>query len=358
MKENSSAPEMLDLMVRPGFCVKNQKIIKANAAAISCMICENTDISELLHTGKEEYAAFSGGCLYLSLEISGVIWGASVSRVGEYDVFLLEQEADQSELQALALAATELRGPLSGLLAIADSLQPMASDPKMENQLALLNQRLYQLHRLVNNMSDAKSAGSIFPFAMETKNICTVLEELFSKAAALSSHAGIRLTYSLPDGPIYLPGDYQKLERAVWNILSNALKFTPKGGTIEASLKQQGNRLYLSILDCGSGIAEQIRSGLFSRYTRQPGIEDSRFGIGLGMVLIRSAAVCHGGTVLIDQPDGSGTRVTMTLKIRRDTSGLLRAPVMRVDYTGEKDHGLIELSESLPFELYSPEKLK
>ena len=112
--------------------------------------------------------------------------------------------------------------------------------------------------------------------------------------------------------------------------------------------------LHLQVLDSGSGIAQQIRSSIFHRYLRQPGIEDSRWGLGLGMVLIRSAAASHGGTVLIDSPTGAGTRVTMTLAIRQRTEAALRSPILRVDYAGERDHGLIELSDSLPAALYEP----
>ena len=112
--------------------------------------------------------------------------------------------------------------------------------------------------------------------------------------------------------------------------------------------------LQLQIQDSGSGIAQQIRSSLFHRYLRQPGIEDSRWGLGLGMVLIRSAAANHGGTVLIDSPSGTGTRVTMTLSIRQPQEATLRSPILRVDYAGERDHALIELSDCLPAQLYEP----
>ena len=96
-------------------------------------------------------------------------------------------------------------------------------------------------------------------------------------------------------------------------------------------------------------------SNVFTRYQRQPGIEDSRFGIGLGMVLIRNAAAAHGGTVLIDQSQGSGTRVTLTIKVQQNPSNTLRSPVLRVDYAGERDHCLLELSEILPAHLYKSE---
>ena len=119
-----------------------------------------------------------------------------------------------------------------------------------------------------------------------------------------------------------------------------------------AKLTRNGRMLRLSVTDSGSGIAQSVRSSVFSRYLRQPALEDSRYGIGLGMVLIRTAAAHHGGAVLIDQPEGVGTRITMTMSIRQSKQATLRSNVLRVDYAGERDHGLIELSECLPTELY------
>ena len=350
--------DFIDMMVLPGFCVKDGTVIHANAAALECIVQEGSDINALLHTGKEAYASFEGGCLYLTLEICGEMWDASVTRIGQLDVFLLERSAENSELQALALAAAQLRGPLAGIASIADSLQSLAADAKTEASLAQLNQRLYQLHRLVNNMSDAGTASHIAIFGAETVNISALVEGLLEKAAALAEYTGIHLHYTVPSQPVFSLCQTQKLERAIWNILSNALKFTPKGGNIDVSLKQKGKLLYLTVTDSGSGIAQQVRSSLYRRYTRQPGLEDSRYGLGLGMVLVRNAAACHGGTVLIDQSGSNGTRVTMTLAIRLDTSGTLRTPVMQVDYAGELDHGLIELSDVLPPELYAPKQLK
>lgn len=351
-----SPREFLNMMVLPGFCVEQGKILFANAAALECMIPEGGDIDSLLHTGKEAYESFQGGCLYLTLEICGELWDASVIRMGQQDLFLLERSAENGELQALALAAVQLRGPLAGISSIADSLQSLAADARMEASLAQLNQRLYQLHRLVNNMSDAGTHGP--RLGEETVNICAMVEGLLEKAAAMAEYTGIHLQYTVPSSPVFTLCQVQKLERAIWNILSNALKFTPKGGSIEVSLKQLGKQMHLTVTDSGSGIAQQVRGSLYRRYTRQPGLEDSRYGLGLGMVLIRSAAACHGGTVLIDQPAGAGTRVTVTLAIRPDTAGTLRSPLLHTDYAGELDHGLIELSDVLPPELYTPKNLK
>ena len=136
------------------------------------------------------------------------------------------------------------------------------------------------------------------------------------------------------------------------NIISNAVKFAGKGSHIEARLRRNQNMLYLTVQDSGEGIAGNLRGSVHTRYRRQPGLEDSRYGIGLGMVMIRAAAAAHGGTVLIDHPEDCGTRITMSMTIRQDTDNMVRVNPLRVDYAGERDHALIELSDVLPIDLY------
>ena len=271
----------------------------------------------------------------------------------DIDVFLLEQESDNGELRSMALAARELREPLTNVMITADSLFPLCaaeSSPRTAEQVARLNRGLFQILRIIGNMSDAERCAAVSH--QETVDIPALFAEFFEKAETLVSHTGITLTYEGPDQPIYGLADREQLERAVLNILSNAIKFTPKGGTVAAKLTRSGRMLRLSVTDSGSGIAQSVRSSVFSRYLRQPALEDSRYGIGLGMVLIRTAAAHHGGAVLIDQPEGVGTRITMTMSIRQSKQATLRSNILRVDYAGERDHGLIELSECLPTELY------
>ncbi len=346
---------MLDLMVRPGFCVKEGKIIKCNASALGIFLREGMEIAPMLATGTAEYAEFEQGCLYLMLDVSGVKVGASVTRMGDCDIFILDEDSEQAELQAMALAARELREPLSSLLVTADRLFPIAAaqeDPTLREQAAQMNRGLYQLLRIVGNMSDAGRYSASPATLREIVDVPGFLGEVFDKAKSLTAHAGIMLEFENLNYPLYSLADSEKLERAILNILSNAIKFTPSGGRIEAKLTRKGSRLSLTVQDNGEGIPETVRSNLHRRWQRQPGIEDPRFGIGLGMVLIRSAAASHGGAVLIDHPEGAGTRITMTMAIRQDTSGAVRSPMLRPDYAGYRDHSLVELSQNLPANLY------
>jgi len=357
MEQFHNAMEMLDLIMPPAFCVCEGKIVKVNSAAAALLIEAGTDIQSLLHTGAEEYAAFDGGCLYLTLLIAGQKAGASVTRMQGFDVFCMEQERD-AHLQALALASRELREPLSNLMTIADKMFPDSGtgNSKTQEQMSHMNRSLFQMLRILNNMSDARTFVAGTDSRQEVRDICAVLDEIFHNAATLTKHTSVNLRYAGLAESIYTLVDSQKLERMVFNILSNAIKFTPAGGTIDAKLTRRDRKLYLSICDSGSGISENVRSSLFSRYLREAGLEDGRYGLGLGMVLIRGTAALHGGTVLVEHPEGSGTRVTVSLSIRQgDTT--LRSPRLRIDYAGERDHGLVELSDVLPALLYDPDSV-
>lgn len=348
MEKNKELRDWLNLLIRPGFYVEEGRITQVNAAAQGLLLEPGMDIAPLITSGLESYQNFQTGCLYVQLTLSGMAFHGCVTKDQAADVFILDADAGDTALQALSLAARELRAPLS---AVMHGVQAMREENNP--QAASLNRGLYQLLRLVGNMSDAgRTPGNA---RMETADLTAFFDELFEKTAVFAQAAGIRLEYQGLSKPLLCLADRELLERAVLNLLSNAFKFTPKGGTVRVTLFTGGTSLRLSVWDSGPGIAQEIQGNLFSRYLRQPGIEDSRFGLGLGMVLVRSAAAAHGGAVLIDQPEGWGTRVTITVALRREKAEVLRSPTMRIDYAGERDHALTELSDCLPVSLYKKE---
>lgn len=352
MDQITAAMEMVDHIHQPAFCVSEGLIVKTNPAARARLIESGSAVSGLFETGFEDYEAYQNGSLYATLRLHSHSAGVCITRKQGFDLFVLLPDSQRQELQTLALAARELREPLSGLMITSSRLFPEISggDPKLQEHTARMNRNLFQLLRIVSNMADAGRFDSDSGRRMEVRDVCGFVSEIAEKVQALSEHTGIELLCSIHPEPVCTELDSEKLERALFNLLSNALKFTPAGGQIQLSLTKRGSRLYLCVQDSGCGIPEALRADVFSRYTREPGVEDSRHGIGLGLVLIRAAASSHGGTVLVDHPKSGGTRVTMTLAIRSGTQ--LRSPVMKVDYAGEWDHSLVEFSDLLPPSLY------
>lgn len=360
MEQKESTSGMLDLMIQPAFTVKDGIVDKVNEAARKYFLETGTQITNLLLTGKTEYREMSEGCLYLTLAVAGIPCGASVHRMDSYDLFTVEQEADQAQLQAMALAAQELRIPLSGVMTVADQLFPVTDeddDPATKAQISRINRGLYQMLRIVSNMSDAYRYSQQTEPKMAVVNITEVIYEVFEQSAALLQHGGTQLHFKNLEQAVYTLADQEKLERAIHNMISNAVKFAEKGSPIDARLVRRGNMLYLTVQDNGNGIRQDLRGTVHSRFRRVPGLEDSRFGVGLGMVMIRAAASAHGGAVLIDHPDGCGTRITMSMTIRQDTESIVRTNPLMVDYAGERNHSLVELSDVLPNSLYESKKV-
>lgn len=348
MEATNKYEPMLELMLRPAFCVSQGHITKLNAAAAPYLLSEGAEVLPLLATGAEEYQELAEGCLYLTLAIGGQKVGATVIPMEGCQLFLLEQPGDLAELRALSLAAQQLRGPLSGMSATAGRLSP--ADPA---QLGQLNHRIHQMMRIVSNMSDAITFCQAGPEQMEYVDLSAHLKEQLDAAALQLQEAQIHLEYHLPHTPIFTMVDMDRVERAVYNLLCNAAKHTEPGGKIRFDLVQRG-RLYLSVSDEGPGLSN---ADVYTRYLRTPSILDGQDGIGLGMVLVRAVATLHGGTVLIDHPHKKGTRVTMTLQLQQKNLIQVRSPMMHIDYAGERDHGLQELADVLPARLYAPENM-
>ena len=348
MEDQKELFDLLDMMVQPVFCVQENFIIRTNTAARQLFLKEGTPIDSLLETGAEDYAQLSEGCLFLTLSLCGQHIGAAVQRIGNLDIFQLT--TDNSVLQALALASGQLRSPLNSALAQTASLLETQEDPQTLSQLAQLNQNLYQLLRILGNMSDAYQPTGFS--RMETLDIYGLIHEIFEKAQAMASASGRSLSWQIPGSPLYCLADREQLERAILNILSNAMKFTPGNGSIEADVTRHGRNLVLTVQDSGSGIAGDVLHSLFQRHLRQPAVEDSRFGLGLGIRMIHTAAIHHGGTLLISPRPQGGTQVVLRLPIRQKEDGTLRSPLFPIDYAGGFDHSLVELADVLSADLF------
>ena len=352
MENTDQIRQVLALMDRPAFYVRGGTVLCVNSAARARMVPEGAAVAPLLGACRTEYEKFSGGSLGLCLTVGGTDYCASVERLGSGDLFLLSPTGADEELRALALAAQQLRLPLNLLLNTADDLfsRLSGSSEQDDRQMAAMNRSLYQMLRIVLNMSDAHQTPAS---RMELRDLTAVLQEVFDQAAQLLPETGARLHFVNLTRSVYSLADSSRLERAVFNLISNAVKHTPAGGVIEAALTRQGSRLYLTLRNPG-GVPGSAADA-FSRFLREPGIEDSRSGLGLGMRLVQSAAAAHGGTVLLEPTPDGGMMVTMSLSIRQNADEL-HAPLLRIDYAGERSHALVELSDQLPGSLYLPKK--
>lgn len=357
MEQQNEHIAMLDLMFRPAFLVEKGLITHVNPPARQYLLRPGMPVASLLCHGLEEYEAFTLGQLYLQMHLGGQRIGATVMATQWGHVFLPEQAQTLPQLQAMALAASQLRMPLTGAMSATEQIFAQLTDPAMQEMAAQTNRRLLQLQRIVGNMSDALLYAQESEGSLEYTRVDTFLAQLLEKSAATLEKAGRTLICHLPCEPIYTLVDQQKLERAVLNMLSNALKASPAQSPIQFWLQQTGKIIRLSVVDQGQDWAQVGMAGVFSRFLREPALEDPHCGIGLGMVLMRSVAALHRGTILLDRPEDGYNRVTLTLAVQQSKQTMVRTPILTVDYAGERDSLLLELSDVLPSALYASQDL-
>lgn len=343
----------LELMDRPAFCVKDGVVIAINSAAENRMFRVGMDVRDIVTEHRSAYEEFQNGCLYLTITAGDLPCSASVTRTKECDVFIINRDADDEQLQALALAAQQLRIPLANVMTVTDQLLSGLdeADASAQQQASQINHNLFQLLRIISNMSDANSYQSKQAGNMQTVDLTAVFDEIAEKAQTMSESTGSTISYHGLNAPIFGLANPEKLERAVFNLLSNALKFSPEGSAIDMTLTKNGKSLSLTVCNTNSEIVED--HSFWNRYRREPFIEDGRFGLGLGTALISGVASAHGGTVLVDHPTKAETRVTMTIAINKDSSGVVRSPKMGIgDYAGGRDKALLEFAEILSSDSY------
>ncbi|MBR7123100.1 MAG: sensor histidine kinase [Oscillospiraceae bacterium] len=353
MEKTTASPDLLEQLICPAFLVKDGVIIHANEAAVRRSVALQTQVCDIIKIGSKEYEQYTHGRLGLTLRICDTDYNAFVTVVDDAQLFCLESDYENPELRAYALAAQQLREPLSNAMAVTESLLPddaVCKNEEVRLQLCQVNRSLHQLLRTICNMSDAAIYKNGNSDRKETRDITAVFNEILEKAAALAAKAGKTLEYETIYTPLLYPVDVQRLERAVLNLISNALRFSPVGSVIRANLRKSENRLVFSI---ENQIDNPIKNNIFSRYLREPGIETGNTGIGLGLSIIHSVASAHGGVVLMEVPDDTLVRFTMTVALKKSKNTVVRSPILLVtDYAGGRDNTLLELSDCLPDELY------
>lgn len=358
MEGLSELNTVLQLIPHPAFRVENGVISHVNRAASAYYIEAGQSFAPMILSGGKEYEDFSAGDLYVTLSLAGISVGAHISRIDNGDIVTLEQSAESPQLQAMVLAAKTLKKPLGDILSIAMRILPAVAEEgaEQESQAARMNRLLYQMMRILNNMSDTAGYVQAQSGRMETVEICTFLEEILEKAATASQSGSISIVYELPNEPIFTLADTERLERSVYNLLSNAIKSASPDTTVLAKLVHKNKRLYFSVSNFHPGPGPQ--GNIFNRYLRDPAaLEDPKNGLGLGMVIVCSTAMLHGGAVLVDKTD-DGTRITMTLQVKSGKPNQVNSPILHWDYAGEHDHCLLELADVLPPQHYSIENIK
>lgn len=255
------------------------------------------------------------------------------------------------DLSLLPQAAAQMRGALSNLYFAAARLAPAAArerDPELDAKAALVDQSYYRLIRLVNDLSATVYLNEE-PLPLRDRDIVEFVADLFAKAASLAPLLGLETRLICAADSHICAFCPDALEQLLYQLLSNAFKFTPSGGLITVELRLTGGRVFLSVEDTGPGIDPDRLETLFDSYHQAERSAPPSQGLGLGLALCRGIAKGHGGVMTAESRQGKGSRFTFSMPDR--ALGTMLSDV-RFDYSGGFNRALMALSDSMPPEAF------
>ena len=254
--------------------------------------------------------------------------------------------------EVLLHVSAQLRTALGGMHIAVSRLAPPErrdADAALDRDAALLNRNYYALLRLSNNLSNAPMLLDDAPLTRENTDIVTWLDGLCRQASPLFALRNVALTFQCSAAHHGAAINRVCLEQAVWNLLSNALKFTAEGGAVTVSLRFERRQVLLAVTDTGCGINAEDMEMVFDGYLHPERLAALPSGLGLGLPLCRRIAEGHGGRLVLNSRVGHGTTVTLALPDELVEDVVEDVPF---DYTGGFQPALVGLADGLPFEAF------
>jgi signal transduction histidine kinase len=223
----------------------------------------------------------------------------------------------------LSVASHELRTPVAALLSAAYVLERdfRSREGISARELRMLNivtGQANRLHRLIELLLDlSRLEANVFQIDQSAIDLVALARRV-GEEAALSLGSG-RVLVELAEEEAVVLGDEVQLEQVIWNLVQNAIKYSPEGGDITMTAQQVGDEVHLVVADEGIGIPQEEIERLFERFYRAPNAAEWHIdGIGLGLYIARRVVEAHGGRIEVESEEGVGSRFTVVLPVKEN----------------------------------------
>ncbi len=218
--------------------------------------------------------------------------------------------ANRQKDQFLAMLAHELRNPLAPITTAAHLLKMGTLDAKaVRNASEIISRQAEHMTSLVNDLLDvSRVTRGLVTLEKEELDLNTIVAGALEQVRPLIEAKRHALTMELSGEPVHVLGDRTRLVQVLSNILNNAAKYTPAGGQIALRVFAHGDRVTVTVTDNGIGIESDVLPYIFDLFTQAERTPDrSQGGLGLGLALVKSLIVLHGGTVDARAAPGRGS---------------------------------------------------
>jgi two-component system CheB/CheR fusion protein len=252
-------------------------------------------------------------------ETGQIVWVGSIMT----DVTVIRQaervarEAVAQRDRFLAILSHELRNPLAATLNAYEMLSRIPPDnADAAHWLGVIGRRARHMARLVDDLLDvARFTQNKIEIRRIPLDLKATAAEVLEEIQPWLKDARIELTCDIPDQPLWVHGDPDRLQQVQVNLLRNALKFTPPGGKVWYVLGREGENVVIRVRDTGVGLSADMLSKIFEPFVQADDtLNRSGGGIGVGLTLVRSIVELHGGTIEA-RSDGPGTGAEFVVRL-------------------------------------------
>jgi len=228
--------------------------------------------------------------------------------------------ADEMKNRFLATLAHELRNPQSVLANSAGVLRRYATgDAQLHAVAEMIERQVRQTQRLIEDLTDlARSSRGRITLRLQPLDLREMAQLAAESVQAVVSERHHQLATGLPDLPVPIEGDVDRIQQVMINLLRNAARYTPPGGRISLSVAAEGKEGVVRIHDTGVGIPAGQLAEIFELFTQgHPDNVESRAGMGIGLALARELVELHGGTIQArSEGTGKGSEFIVRLPLR------------------------------------------
>ena len=264
-----------------------------------------------------------GGSAETTVESGGRVLSARAARAGTDGAVVLvardvtaERRLDRIRRDFVANASHELKTPVASIQALAETLADAAGQDHEATSrfLPRLEQEASRLSSLVNDLLDlSRLEGE--PAGTVGVDLSAVVADEAARLRPRAEAAGLRLVVEASE-PVVVAGSRSDLGLLVNNLVDNAIRYSPDGGEIRATVRVQGGTVELRVADTGLGIAGRDQDRIFERFYRaDPARSRATGGTGLGLSIVRHVAESHGGTVSVRSVLGAGSTFIVRLPL-------------------------------------------
>lgn len=259
---------------------------------------------------------------------------------------------DKFKTEIFTNLSHELRTPLNVInstIQLIDSLEDtrQIGEERIKYYLSIMKQNSVRLHRLVNNIIDmSKFDGNYVSLNLSNGDIVYVIEEICQSVAEYIRTQNINIIFDTEVEEKIIAFDEEKLERIILNILSNAVKFTDRGGSIYVNIYDREEQIVISIKDTGIGIPKDKLDFIFKRFAQlDKSLNRKNEGSGIGLSLVKSMVEMHGGRIYAQSELGEGTEFIIEFPARLVEQDVVETNVIKDNEARYEKNLQIEFSD-------------